>query len=119
MYSHDFVKYITTILHKSIDKLQSVSFFMLLTVHCITTLASCLTISEHIYNRGCVSFGLFPLKKSVLINKFNTFKLNNKYCKMGYLSTEENGIFLHSLNCYKTNLLFQYSLNSETIIHNM
>lgn len=92
MYSHDFVKYITTILHKSINKLQSVSFFMLLTVHCITTLASCLTISEHIYNRGCVSFGPFPLKKSVLINKFNTFKLNNKYCKMGYLSTEENGI---------------------------
>lgn len=69
---------------------------MLLTVHCITTLASCLTISEHIYNWGCVSFGLFTLKKSVLINKFNTFKLNNEYCKiqckMGYLSCEENGI---------------------------
>lgn len=69
---------------------------MLLTVHCITTLASCLTISEHIYNWGCVSFGLFTLKKYVLINKFNTFKLNNEYCKiqckMGYLSSEENGI---------------------------
>lgn len=88
IFSNDFVKYITTIWRKSIDKLQSVSFFMLLTVHCITTLASCLTISEHIYNWGCVSFGLFTLKKSVLINKFNTFKLNNEYCKiqckMGY-----------------------------------
>lgn len=43
-----------------------------------------------------MSFGLFTLKKSVLINKFNTFKLNNEYCKiqckMGYLSSEENGI---------------------------
>lgn len=30
------------------------------------------------------------------MNKFNTFKLNNEYCKiqckMGYLSSEENGI---------------------------
>lgn len=49
---------------------------MLLIVFCIIILVSCFIILEYIYNRGCVSVGLFILKKFVLINKFNIYIIN-------------------------------------------